>query len=147
MGKKDKKMRKTETYAVLEVSDAAHLEISSLLRRAGYDHVFQEGERNGRDLILMNGIALAVKPAPLEVDEEAFLQDEMPEARPEEVRTPEMVFAQDVQKAFKHMNELLTKAAEMGIDVDIETRETNRIDKPVKQVHLFGTFKQIMLKV
>lgn len=50
-------MTYTHTYVVLEVSAATYDEIASLLRDAGYDHVFgDDGE------IDMHGLALAKEP-------------------------------------------------------------------------------------
>lgn len=46
-------LRVTHTYALLEVSAAAHDEIAAKLREAGYDHVF--GDKGEID---MHGIAL-----------------------------------------------------------------------------------------
>jgi hypothetical protein len=54
----------THTYAVLEVSDAAHDEIRKLLEDAGYRD--QLHEEDGRLLIDMHGIALAKRVAPEE---------------------------------------------------------------------------------
>lgn len=48
-------MRQTYTYALLEVSPAAHREIESKLRAAGYDHALHED-----GVIDMHGIALVV---------------------------------------------------------------------------------------
>ena len=49
-------IRQTHTYAVLEVSHAAFVEIAAKLRQAGYNHAFQP--EDGKLLIDMNGIAL-----------------------------------------------------------------------------------------
>jgi hypothetical protein len=47
-------IRQTHTFAVLELSEAAYLEISGKLRAAGYEHAFHnDGE------IDMHGIAVA----------------------------------------------------------------------------------------
>ena len=49
-------MKSTHTYAVLEISPAAFLEIADKLREAGYHHCFVE---TGECVIDMHGIALA----------------------------------------------------------------------------------------
>ncbi|MBT9493887.1 MAG: hypothetical protein IV107_16430 [Paucibacter sp.] len=51
-------MRTTHTYAALEVSPATHHEIEKLLRAAGYDHAFDDGE----GAIDMHGIGLVKRP-------------------------------------------------------------------------------------
>lgn len=51
-------MRLTHTFATLEVSQAAYVEIAAKLRAAGYDHAFVgDTERH----IDMNGIGLAIE--------------------------------------------------------------------------------------
>jgi hypothetical protein len=49
----------THTYAVLELSKAAHEEIATKLRAAGYDHSFMED-----GVIDMHGIAVALEKEP-----------------------------------------------------------------------------------
>lgn len=48
----------THTYAILEISPDAYQEIREALAQAGYHHAFHQEE--GRDLIDMHGIAVAV---------------------------------------------------------------------------------------
>ena len=55
-------MRTTHTYALLEVSPQAFDEIATLLREAGYDHVFVS-HSDGDTVIDMHGIALERGPA------------------------------------------------------------------------------------
>lgn len=54
-------MSGTRTYAILEVSPAAHEEISKKLRAAGYDHALHEDDEHGT-VVDMHGIALARNP-------------------------------------------------------------------------------------
>jgi hypothetical protein len=49
----------TSTYVLLELSEAAYLEISEKLRAAGYDHVFLDNpDTPGYPRIVMTGIAV-----------------------------------------------------------------------------------------
>ena len=50
----------THTYATLDVSAAAYLEIYRALSKAGYDHAFRT-ERGGWDVLDMSGIALTTQ--------------------------------------------------------------------------------------
>jgi hypothetical protein len=50
----------THSYAVLNVSPAAYQEIRALLASSGYQHAFHQDD--GREVIDMHGIALAVAP-------------------------------------------------------------------------------------
>jgi hypothetical protein len=50
-------IRTTYTYAVLDISAEAYLEIAALLKAAGYDQAFHRDD--GRTVIDMHGIALA----------------------------------------------------------------------------------------
>lgn len=52
-------MRQTHTFAVLELSQSAYLEIRKLLEDAGYQHAFTTSD--GRPVIDMQGIAVASK--------------------------------------------------------------------------------------
>jgi hypothetical protein len=54
--------RSTHTFVVLGLSHAAFDEISRKLKDAGYHHAF--GESDGREVIDMQGIAVACDPAP-----------------------------------------------------------------------------------
>jgi hypothetical protein len=54
-------MKSAHTYATLEVSSAAYLEISDLLKAAGYNHAFTED-----GTIDMHGIGLR-RPNPIEI--------------------------------------------------------------------------------
>ena len=58
----------TYTYAVLEVSPAAHAEIKAKLLAAGYQHAIKG------DTIDMHGIALEPEPCPLNQDHVASLE-------------------------------------------------------------------------
>lgn len=51
-----------QTYAILEVSEAAYKEIEALLRLAHHDHVFDDLKDGHGTVIDMSGIVLAVKP-------------------------------------------------------------------------------------
>ena len=51
--------RTTHTYAILNVSAAVYDEIKKLLTAAGYEDQFHKD--NGRAVIDMHGIALAIK--------------------------------------------------------------------------------------
>lgn len=51
-------IRNTYTYAVLDVSPAAYIEIKEKLEKAGYQHAFHD-DRDGDGLVIdMHGIAL-----------------------------------------------------------------------------------------
>lgn len=63
-------MRTTRTFALLEVSPALYAEVRAKLEAAEYDHAFHHVD--GRDVIDMNGIALAEdKPAVAEKDDQS----------------------------------------------------------------------------
>jgi hypothetical protein len=54
--------RTTHTFVVLDLSGAAFAEISTKLKDAGYHHAFSKDD--GRDVIDMQGIAVACEPEP-----------------------------------------------------------------------------------
>lgn len=55
--------RTTHTYALLELSPAAHEEIARKLREAGYGHAFHD-DGCGRVMIDMSGVAVVPERAP-----------------------------------------------------------------------------------
>jgi hypothetical protein len=68
-------MRITHTFAELEVSEAAYLEIYTLLAQAGYHHAFIDGA------IDMHGIALTRKREPETQAPERLMAQLMKEGR------------------------------------------------------------------
>lgn len=61
-------MRKTHTYATLEVPHAIYMAIRSMLDRADYSHVFIDGKEEKDEVMDMTGIALKSRGGSTQAD-------------------------------------------------------------------------------